>query len=85
MQGPPVPPYVNGTDQSGAVPFLDIANRYILAGAQYDPQVLAGLSAAQIAGQLSNPSSPVARAVDGAAQVIITAIDHVLHERTARG
>jgi len=53
-----VPPYVNSADQSGAVPFLDIANHYILAGAQYDPQVLAGLSAAQIASQLSNPSSP---------------------------
>ena len=36
-----VPPYVNSADQSGAVPFLDIANRYILAGAQYNPQVLA--------------------------------------------
>ena len=55
-----VPPYVNSADQSGAVPFLDIANRYILAGAQYNPQVLAGLTAAQIASQLSNPSSPVA-------------------------
>jgi hypothetical protein len=74
-----VPPYVNSTDQSGAVPFLDIANHYILAGAQYDPQVLAGLSAAQIAAQLQNPSSPVAIAVDGSARVIITAIDQVLH------
>ena len=42
-----VPPYVNSADQSGAVPFLDIANHYILAGAQYGPQLLAGLSAAQ--------------------------------------
>ena len=32
-------PYVNSADQSGAVPFLDIANRYVLAGAQYNPQV----------------------------------------------
>jgi Aldo/keto reductase family len=32
-----VPPYVNSADQSGAVPFLDIGNQYILAGAQYDP------------------------------------------------
>jgi len=37
-----VPPYVTGADQSGAVPFLDIANRYVLAGSQYSPQVLAG-------------------------------------------
>jgi hypothetical protein len=79
-----VPPYVNSADQSGAVPFLDIANRYILAGAQYDPQVLAGLSVAQIASQLSNPSSPVARAIDGSAQVIIAALDQVLHDKPAR-
>jgi Domain of unknown function (DUF929) len=76
-----VPPYVNSADQSGAVPFLDIANKYVLAGAQYNPQILAGLSAAQIASQLSNPSSQVARAIDGSAQVIITAIDQVLHNK----
>ncbi len=74
-----VPPYVNSADQSGAVPFLDIANKYVLAGAQYNPQVLAGLSAAQIASQLTNPSSQVAQAIDGSARVIITAIDKVLH------
>jgi hypothetical protein len=73
-----VPPYVNSADQSGAVPFLDIANRYILAGAQYSPQVLAGLSAAQIASQLANPSSPVAQAIDGSARIIVAAIDQVL-------
>jgi len=80
-----VPPYVNSVDQSGAVPFLDIGNQYILAGAQYDPQVLAGLSAAQIAGQLGTPSSPVAQAIDGAAKVVIAAIDQVLHADTGGG
>ncbi len=79
-----VPPYVNSADQSGAVPFLDIGNRYILAGAQYNPQVLAGLSAAQIAGQLRNPSSPVAKAIDGSAKVIIAAINHMLHDAATR-
>ena len=74
-----VPPYVNSADQSGAVPFLDIANKYVLAGTQYNPQVLAGLSAVQIASQLTNPASQVAQAIDGSAQVIITAIDQVLH------
>ena len=80
-----VPPYVNSADQSGAVPFLDIANRYILAGAQYSPQVLAGLSAAQIAGQLANPSSPVAQAIDGSARVIVAAINQVLAGRAGGG
>jgi hypothetical protein len=80
-----VPPYVNSADQSGAVPFLDIANRYILAGAQYSPQVLAGLSAAQIASQLANPSSPVAQAIDGSARVIVAAINQVLAGRAGNG
>jgi Domain of unknown function (DUF929) len=79
-----VPPYVNSADQSGAVPFLDIANHDILAGAQYNPQVLAGLSAAQIASQLSNPHSPVAKAIDGSANVIIAAINQVLRHQPAR-
>jgi Domain of unknown function (DUF929) len=78
-----VPPYVNSADQSGAVPFLDIANKYILAGAQYNPGVLAGLSAAQIASQLSHPSSPVAQAIDGSAQVIVAAINQVLHDQAS--
>jgi hypothetical protein len=79
IHGYDVPPYVNSTDQSGAVPFLDIGNRYILAGAQYNPQILAGLSQAQIASQLRNPASPVAKAIDGSANVIIAAINNVLH------
>jgi hypothetical protein len=74
-----VPPYVNGADQSGAVPFLDIDNHYVLAGAQYDPQVLAGLSIRQIAASLDNPGSPVAKAIDGSANVLIEAIDQILH------
>ena len=78
-----VPPYVNSADQSGAVPFLDIANHDVLAGAQYDPQVLAGLSATQIANQLRNPASPVAQAIDGSANVIIAAINSILHNTPA--
>jgi hypothetical protein len=34
-----------------------------------------GLSQAQIAGQLRNPDSPVAKAIDGSANVIIAATD----------
>jgi Domain of unknown function (DUF929) len=74
-----VPPYVNSADQSGAVPFLDIDNHYVLAGAQYDPQVLAGLSIRHIAAQLDDPGSPVAKAIDGSANVLIAAIEHLLH------
>jgi hypothetical protein len=81
IHGYDVPPYVNSADQSGAVPFLDIGNHYILAGAQYSPQILAGLSQAQIASQLRNPASPVAKAIDGSANVIIAAINSILHHQ----
>jgi len=77
-------PYVNSADQSETVPFPDIGDRYILAGAQYDPQVLAGLSQAQIASQLRNPDNSVAKALDGSANVVIAAIGNVLHHQAGQ-
>ncbi|HTU37801.1 MAG TPA: DUF929 family protein [Acidimicrobiales bacterium] len=61
-------------DTEGNIPFIDIGNKYVVSGASFSPQVLAGLSRAQIASQLDDPSSPVAQAVDGAANDITAAI-----------
>ncbi|HTZ45429.1 MAG TPA: DUF929 family protein [Jatrophihabitans sp.] len=55
-------------------PFLDIGGRYLVNTASYDPSVLAGKSQAQIAAALSDPSSPIAKAVGGAANVLTAAI-----------
>jgi Domain of unknown function (DUF929) len=58
-----------------AFPFLDIANRYTLAvGAQYNAADLAGLNWSQIAADVKNPSSTVAKDIDGAANVITAAL-----------
>ncbi len=57
-----------------AIPFVDFGNKYMISGASYDPGVLAGLSWATIASDLSNPNSPVAQAVDGTANYITAAI-----------
>ena len=64
-------------DATGSIPFLDIGNRYVITGASYSPQVLQGMSRAQIAAQLSDPSSPVAQAIDGTANDITAAITRV--------
>ena len=64
-------------DPQGSIPFLDIANRYVIVGASFSPQVLQGLSRSQIAAQLSDPSSPVAQAIDGTANDITAAISAV--------
>jgi thiol-disulfide isomerase/thioredoxin len=67
------PPYVSSSS-AGAIPFYDIGNRVLVSGASYSPQILQGLSASKIAADLSNPSSPVAQAVVGAASFITAGI-----------
>ena len=59
---------------SGAIPFIDFGNKYVISGVSYDPGVLDGLSWATIATDLSNPNSTVAKAVDGTANYITAAI-----------
>jgi hypothetical protein len=65
------PPYVS---QAGSIPFIDFGNRYLSIGASYDAGVLSGLNWSQIAAQLSNPGSKVAKAVNGTANYITAAI-----------
>jgi Domain of unknown function (DUF929) len=78
-----VPPYVPSTD-GGAIPFVDLGNRFLVSGAQYLPSVLGstptvdpshfGLSWSQIAADLHDPSSPVAKSVLGAANTLTAGI-----------
>jgi hypothetical protein len=55
-------------------PFLDFGNKYSITSPTFDPAVLKGLTQAQIASRLANPSDKVAKAVDGAANVITASI-----------
>jgi Domain of unknown function (DUF929) len=58
----------------GSIPFVDIGNRYILPQVQYLPSALAGLSWMQVAAAMRDPSSAVAKDIDGAANIITAAI-----------
>jgi len=62
------------TTEAGAIPFIDFGGKHLVIGASYTPQVLSGLTWSTIASDLSNPSSPVAQAVDGTANYITAAI-----------
>jgi hypothetical protein len=68
-----VPPYVP-SGSNGAIPFITFGNKYLIAGASYNPQVLSGLSWAQIATDLKNPDSDVAKGIGGTANYITAAI-----------
>ena len=64
----------NTYNSSNAIPFVDIANRYVVTGASYDPVVLKGLTMTQIAAAVRNPNSPVSEAVLGTANGVTAAI-----------
>ncbi len=67
------PPYVAQAN-AGAIPFIDFGGKYLVHGSQYDPQLLAGQSWSQVAAALHNPSSPIAKGADGAANMVTAAI-----------
>ncbi len=66
------PPYTSGA--AGGIPFIDFGGSYVSSGASLDPELLAGTSHREIATALSDPTSPIARAVDGSANVITAAL-----------
>ena len=76
------PPYVPSSSQ-GAIPFVDFGNKYLVSGASFSPQVLAGKSWAQISSALANPKSPIAKAVDGTANVLIATICKLTNNQPA--
>jgi hypothetical protein len=76
------PPYVSASNQ-GAIPFVDFGNKYLVSGASYSPQVLQGKSWAQISAALANPKSPIAKAVDGTANVLIATICKLTNNQPA--
>ena len=49
------------TTQPGAIPFIDVADRFVQVGAGYSPLVLAHLTPTAIASQLAAGHTPVAR------------------------
>ena len=51
-------PQAGGTD-AGTAPFVDVAGRLVAVTSGFSPALLAGLSQAQIADQIANPTPPV--------------------------
>jgi hypothetical protein len=60
------PPYVPA-GSTGAVPFVDFGNRFLMSGSTFSPSLLTGLTHEEIASTLSTPADPLAQAVLGSA------------------
>jgi hypothetical protein len=65
---PPISPVV------GAFPFVDVADRYVISGASYNPGILRGLDQNQIAAEVANPKTNIGVAVGGTANYITAAV-----------
>ena len=63
------PPYVGSDQEAGSIPFLDLFGRYVTQGATYSPDILKGMSHADIAKAMQDPGSTVAKNVDAMANV----------------
>lgn len=77
---------VAGSDGAVTLPFIDIGNRVIIEGADigFSPGALQGVSMAQVATDLSDPTSPVAQAILGAANELTAAVCATTGETPAR-
>lgn len=77
------PPYVSAQSQGG-IPFIDIANQYLAIGPGYSPQVLQNLDWQEIANNLSNQDSPVAKGILGTANYLTAAICQATNQQPAQ-
>jgi len=64
----------DSTAQGVGYPFIDFGNKYVIKVPSYDPGILAGMTWDQVAAALHDPSSKVAQAVNGTANLITAAI-----------
>jgi thiol-disulfide isomerase/thioredoxin len=76
LEGPTVEEQqiIGSLNPDGSIPFLDIANLYLVRGQSFDPGILTGLSQRDIALQLTDPGTPVAKNILGVANYLTAAI-----------
>jgi hypothetical protein len=67
----------------GAIPFIDYGNKHLSVGASYNPAVLSGLTWAQIADDLHDPTSTVGKSVLGTANFATAAICSLTNDQPA--
>ena len=75
-------PYIPSQD-AGSFPFVDFGNKYMISGASYDGSVLLNKSYPEIDSALKDPTSSIAKGVDGTANYITAAICKLTNNQPA--
>ncbi len=76
------PPYVS-QGSTGAIPFIDFGNKFLVSGASYSPEVLQGKTWSEVAAALSDPASPISQGAVGAANSMTAAICKLTNNQPA--
>jgi hypothetical protein len=74
---------LNSFDRQGETPALDVGGDYAFLNSGFSPGILAHRSWSQIAGSLAHPRNPIARRIDGLANLFTAAICRVTNGRPA--
>lgn len=61
-------------DTQNSIPYVSIADRYVTVGSGFQPDVLTGKTWREIASQVRDPASPIAKAILGNANYLTAAI-----------
>jgi hypothetical protein len=68
---------VNEYNEGGGIPYLYLNGQYEVSGANYNPNVLAGMTVEQVAAAIQDPSTPQSKAIIGSANVLTASICQV--------
>jgi len=66
-------PYV-AASSAGGIPFIDFGGKFLINGSTYDPSLLQGKSADDIASALTDPSNSITQGLIGAANTVTATI-----------
>jgi len=78
-------PYNPSTQTGGAIPFIDIGNKYVEVGnlTPYSPDMLKGKNWTEVAAALTQPTSAIGQGADGSANYMTAAICKLTNNQPA--
>lgn len=66
--------FVPGNTQGINFPYIDVDNKVLYSGSTYQPAILTGLTQAEIAGSLTDPTNPLTRSIIGTANYLTASV-----------
>jgi hypothetical protein len=75
------PPYFSS---GGSIPFIDFGGQYLSQGVSYSPQLFHGLTHAQVASQIRDPSTTLSKSVLGTANTFTAALCRLTHDQPTK-